>query len=251
MSLSWWKRWRRERFLRRHAIDGALWDAAIHAVRAASHLGVKDRTRLRDLCTVFLADKSIESAGGLYLTDAMRVRIACEACVPILNLDLDLYRGWYSIVVYPGEFIARHEFADEAGVVHSTREVLAGEAWDQGPVILAWDEVVSGAPDVSVIIHEMAHKLDLLDGSTNGRPPLNAGMDPEAWRQAFNRAYDSHVRCVQSGARTVIDPYAAEEPGEFFAVASEAFFMIPRELREVWPEVYEQLALYYRQRPAA
>ncbi|MBI2970752.1 MAG: zinc-dependent peptidase [Gammaproteobacteria bacterium] len=245
-----WKRRRQERYLRRNRPDESLWQVTLGQVRAASHLSREDRSRLRDLSMLLLREKSVEAAGGLELSGGMRLRIACEACVPILNLGLDLYRGWYSIVVYPGEFIARHEYADEAGVVHSTRDVLSGEAWEQGPVIIAWNEVAASDHDVSVIIHEMAHKLDLLDGCINGRPPLHAGMDAEAWSSAFSRAYASHVARVESGRETVIDPYAAEEPGEFFAVVSEAFFMIPQELSRIWPKVYDQLALYYRQQPA-
>ncbi|MBI2992735.1 MAG: zinc-dependent peptidase [Gammaproteobacteria bacterium] len=245
-----WRQWRRRRILDHCLIDAEIWWPVVESSPAASHLTDSDRWHLRDLASLFLHEKSIEPAGGLELADPMRSRIACEACIPILNLGLELYRNWYSVIVYPGEFIARHRYVDEAGVEHDEREARLGEAWEHGPVVISWEDVAAGEPGFNVIIHEMAHKLDLLDGATNGRPPLHADMEARVWTDALGSAYAEHERQVEAGLDTAIDPYAAEDPGEFFAVASEVFFESPELLRDVWPQVYAQLALYYRQNPA-
>ena len=217
--------------------------------RSACHLDVIDRSRLRDLASLFLHEKSIECAGGLQLTDSMRVRIACEACIPILNLGLDYYRDWYAVILYPGEFVARHEYHDAAGVVHLDAEARAGEAWEIGPVIISWGDVLAGEAGYSVVIHEMAHKLDLLDGAANGFPPLHRGMERAEWTRVFSAAFKGMRRRADAGDPVEMNDYALEDPGEFFAVASEYFFTAPGALKRDFPGVYEQLALYYRQRP--
>lgn len=249
MIWTWWRRWRRAQVLSRCRIDAAVWEEVVSQVRAARHLSRADRDRLRDLASLFLHEKSIEPARDLRLTELMRVRIACEAAIPILNLDLDYYRGWYAVIVYPGEFVTRHEYHDEAGVVHLEHDARAGESWEVGPVIVSWDDVSSGDTGYSVIIHEMAHKLDLLDGATNGCPPLHRGLRRTEWSRAFGAAFAELKRRVEAGEAVELDTYALEDPGEFFAVASEYFFTAPAILRREFPAVYEQLALYYRQRP--
>lgn len=250
MPFQRWRDWRRGRILRRARIDAESWHEALAAVRGASHLGAADTERLRDLASLFLHGKSIEPARGLELTPSMRVRIACECCLPILNLGLELYDNWYAVIVYPDEFITRHEYMDDAGVVHAGPEVRAGEAWDRGPVVISWHDVAAGDLEGSVILHEMAHKLDQLDGTANGRPPLHAGMDARRWAEVFGAAYAVLEHAVARGEATAIDPYAAEDPGEFFAVVSEYFFVEPLLLQREYPRVYDELARYYRQDPA-
>jgi Mlc titration factor MtfA (ptsG expression regulator) len=249
MLLKRWRSWRHGRILRRARLGESLWEAALADVRGASHLDGSDAARLRDLASLFLHYKSIEPARGLEVTDAMRARIACESCLPILNLGLELYDGWYSVIVYPDEFVAPHEYVDEAGVVHNEDDIRSGEAWDRGPVIISWYDVIHGEAGESVIIHEMAHKLDQLDGAANGRPPLHAGMNAGEWTATFRAAFREFSESVAREEWTEIDPYGAEDPGEFFAVASENFFGAPELLRGTWPGVYEQLSLYYRQDP--
>lgn len=249
MLLTRWRAWRRDRTLRRVRLDHGFFHAALAGVRGTAHLDAADRERLRDLASLFLHEKSIAAARGLELTDAMRARIACESCLPILNLGLELYDGWYSVIVYPDEFVTRHEYEDEAGVVHGGDDIRSGESWDRGPVIISWHDVLHGEPGYSVILHEMAHKLDQLDGAANGRPPLHAGMDGGRWSAVFRAAFEEFGRQVERDEWTEIDPYGAEDPGEFFAVASESFFETPEILKRTWPGVYEQLVLYYRQDP--
>jgi len=183
----------------------------------------------------------------------MRVRIAALACLPILELGIDCYAGFVSIVVHPDEFVVRNrEYDDEDGVVHVGDDVLSGEAWEQGPIVLAWSEVeASGVGSgFNVVVHEFAHKLDLLDGAINGMPPLHRDMRGDAWVTAFQEAYDDLNRRIDRGENTWLDPYAGQDPGEFFAVCSEMFFDVARELRDRYPGIYAQLRAYYRQDPA-
>jgi Mlc titration factor MtfA (ptsG expression regulator) len=243
------RNWNRRRILRRHRIPAALWRSAIAEVNAAAHLSDADVGRLRDTASLFLYEKAIEPARGVTVSDTMRARIACEAAVPILNLGLDYYHAFYSVIVYNEAFLARDVYRDEAGVIHSGESARAGEAWLRGPVVISWEDVISRGHGYNVIIHEMAHKLDMLDGAANGRPPMQRGMDQARWTKAFSQAYAEHTADVAAGRHTRIDPYAATNPAEFFAVASEAFFESPRLLESTWPAVYEQLVLYYRQEP--
>jgi hypothetical protein len=245
----WYTRWRDRRQLRRHRIDAELWHRAMGGARSTAHLDAKERESLRDMASLFLVRKSIEPAGGIGVTPEMRVRIAGEACVPVLKLGLDLYDAWHSVIVYPDEFIVPRSEQDDAGVVHEGHEVLAGEAWDRGPVIVSWADIEHAPPGENVVIHEMSHKLDLLDGAANGCPPLHRGIDPARWRAVFTDAYAAHAETVEQGGESALDDYAAEDPAEFFSVASEAFFETPARLRRAFPEVYAQLSAYYRQQP--
>lgn len=247
--LSFLRNWNRERILRRHRIPDHLWQDVIGEIHTTRHLSAEDLDRLRDTASLFLYEKSVEPAQGLNITDAMRARIAVEAAVPVLNLGLGYYHPWYSVIVYAEAFIARDVFVDDAGVLHSQSSTRLGEAWLRGPVIISWEDVFSHPPGSNVIIHEIAHKLDMLDGVANGRPPMQPGMNQEHWTAAFSTAYAEHKALLNSGLPPHIDAYAAKSPAEFFAVASEVFFESPRVLQTEWPDVYRQLALYYRQQP--
>ena len=224
-------------------MDDALW------ARATAGLGfLPTNPKLRELVLLFLAEKEFTGAHGLELTDQMRVSIAAQACLPILELGLDWYRGWRGIVVYPGDFRVRRTEVDEDGVVHEWDDELAGEAMPGGPVVLSWDALARD-PEINVVIHEFAHKLDMLNGSADGVPPLHAGMDRAAWVAALEQGYEGFCDAVERGKDTWLDPYAAEHVSEFFAVMSEAFFREPREMRRRYADVYDQLRLFYRQDP--
>jgi len=245
--------WRRRRILARQSIPDDLWDGAFAAVPALAWLDPPARRRLRDLTLLFLHEKSLEPATGLTLDDAMRLRIALLACQPILGLGLDCYAAFGSVIVYPDAFVVRdREYVDEDGVVHRGDDVLTGEAWEQGPVLVSWPDVqVSGQGEgYNVVAHEFAHKLDMLDGAANGFPPLHGGMDPSAWEAAFDAAYDDLSARLDRGEEPWIDPYAVQDPAEFFAVTSELFFDVPADLKAEYPAVYDQLARFYRQDPA-
>jgi hypothetical protein len=239
-DMGWITDWRRRRVLQKHRLDEALWPRLPF---------LPGSRKLKDLALLFLAEKQLTAVQGLELTDAMRTSIAAQACLPILELGLDWYSGWTGVVVYPGDFRVRRTEVDEHGVVHEWEDDLAGEAMPGGPVVLSWDATLND-PYTNVVIHEFAHKLDMLDGVADGKPPLHAGMDALAWQKAFGEAYEGFGDALERGRDTWLDPYAAEHPSEFFAVISEAFFEDPRETRRRYPEVYDQLKLFYRQDPA-
>jgi MtfA peptidase len=244
VCMSWLTDWRRRRVLQKHRIDDALW------TRATAGLGfLPPNAKLRERVLLFLAEKQFTATHGLELTDEMRISIAAQACLPILELGLDWYRGWRGIVVYPGDFRVRRTEVDEAGVVHEWDDELAGEAMPGGPVVLSWDALARD-PEINVVIHEFAHKLDMLNGSADGVPPLHPDMDRRAWIAAFRQAYEGFCDALERGKDTWLDPYAAEHVSEFFAVLSEAFFREPAETRRRYPDVYEQLRRFYRQDPA-
>lgn len=245
------RKWRERRIVARHPIPERLWQDALQRCSPARRLGASDQASLRVLATLFLQRKSLEPTEGLQLNDADRVLLATHACVPILKLGLDWYDGWHSVIVYPDAFIPRRQQVDAAGVVHQSDAVLAGEAWGRGPVILSWANVlnIGGKIDHNVVIHEMAHKLDMLNGATNGFPPLHRKMDRRMWSQVFSAAWNRLKEQQASGAALPINAYALESPAEFFAVASEHFFEAPAGLLECLPDVYRQLEQFYRQHP--
>lgn len=247
------RNWRRHRILQRNALDPGLWERVWTRFGFVQRLTPEERARLCNLAVLFLHEKQISAAGGLELTDEMRLGIAIQACILILNLDLDSYSGWVEIIVYPDEFVPRHEFRNEHGLVETDNTSYSGQAWLQGPVILSWADVEYAwvGDGANVVIHEFAHKLDMLNGGANGFPPLHSEMSREAWSRAFAEAYEDLSRRVVRDQHTEIDPYAAESPAEFFAVLSESFFETPEAVKESYPRVYEQLALFYKQDPAA
>ena len=251
------KRWRRRRVLERSALPDELWEEAVAALPFVHDYGEADRARLRDLVVLFLDTKSIVGAGGHDVTPLQRVVIAIQACVLVLELPdtLDGYADFENVVVYPDEFVPGWTWEDEAGVVHVNDGPLAGEAMPGGPVVLSWPDVEASADfeaaGMNLVIHEFAHKLDMRDGDANGCPPLDPPLDPRAWKAAMSAAYEDFVARVDRDEDTAIDPYAADSPGEFFAVLSEVFFASPATLEREYPDVYRQFAAFYRQDPAA
>lgn len=232
------------------AIDEEAWHIAMQ-LPLFEGLSMEETTRLRELAAKLLDEKAINGAGGTEVDAAMATIIAALAALPVMNLGYDWYEGWKEIVVYPDEFIHDGEQMDETGVVHHVRAARSGESWDGGPMVLSWQDVSqSGQCDgFNVVIHEFAHKLDMKNGNANGRPPLHAEMSPIGWAHDFQIAYEDFCRRVDSGEETLIDPYAAESPAEFFAVLSEYFFEAPEILHEIYPAVYRQMKQFFRQDP--
>jgi Mlc titration factor MtfA (ptsG expression regulator) len=247
----WWRDRSAARALARY--PQTAWDQAWSGLPLLAGLAAADAAELRALAARFLDRKAIEEVDGIRLTAPERLTIALQASLPILRLGLDWYRGWYTVIVYPDEFVPEREWMDKDGVVWVAREVKSGEAWQQGPVILSWADVAAGTErdGYNVVIHELAHKLDMRSGEANGHPPLHSGMSDTAWARNLSAAYADLSRRADRGEETALDPYGAESPGEFFAVCSEAFFELPHMLRDEYPEVYAQLAAFYRQDPAA
>jgi MtfA peptidase len=243
---------RRRRILERKAIGDAVWRDTIAALPALARLGDAGIGRLRDLTLLFVEEKQIVGAGGLELDEAMRVRIGALACQLVLELGFDWYDHVITIIVYPDEFVVRdREVLDDDGVAHIGDDVLSGEAWEQGPLVLAWADVeASGRGDgYNVVAHEFAHKLDLLTGATDGMPPLHRGMSAAGWSGTFQAAYDALCTALDRGEETWVDPYAAEAPAEFFAVCTELFFDTPDDLAEEYPDIYAELSAFFRQSP--
>jgi Mlc titration factor MtfA (ptsG expression regulator) len=243
--------WRRKRTLKSARLDEALWKRVAARLSFLRGLSADDTARLKNLVVLFLAEKEMHGAHGMQLTDEIRLSIAAQACLPVLNLGLDVYEGWVGVIVYPGEFRVQKEEVDEDGVVHSFDEELAGEAWPGGPVILSWEDVGLAERGYNVVIHEFAHKIHMDGGGDEDYPAARSGMEAAKWRKTLESAYERFCAEVDSGEPTFIDPYAAEHPAEFFAVMSEAFFTESAVLARDWPELYAQLALFYKQDPAA
>lgn len=245
----WFERWRQRRILRGQPLDSVLWQQTLSVLPIMQGLHDAELRALRRLSTLFLHDKAFDPVQGLTLTDKDTLLIAAQACLPILQLGLDWYRGWSGIIVYPYNFVGGHADIDAAGVVHEHDTLQSGESWQRGPVILSLPEVHNAGhlDGNNVIIHEMAHKLDMLNGDANGYPPLHKDMHTEEWSQTFLAAYDDLSQRVDSRIRVSIDAYAAESPAECFAVFSEYFFSRPDLLYGEYPRVYEQLRRFYRQ----
>jgi Mlc titration factor MtfA (ptsG expression regulator) len=244
------REWRRRRVLKNTRLDEALWARVAGKLSFLRGLSEEETAWLKVLVILFLSEKEMHGAQGLEVTDEVRLSIAVQACLPILNLGFDLYNGWVGVVVYPGEFRVRKEEMDENGIVHTFDEELAGEAWPGGPVILSWEDVDLAERGYNVVIHEFAHKIHMDGAGDADFPAAGVGMDAPKWRRTLEEAYRRFCSEVDAGLPTFIDPYAAEHPAEFFAVMSEAFFTESAVLARDWPELYGQFALFYRQDPA-
>jgi Mlc titration factor MtfA (ptsG expression regulator) len=243
---------RRYLALRRIGDPPPLWRLVTEALPALDHLDAEQRTRLYRLAVLFLREKTVEPVEeGINLDEAALLRLAALACLPILELGLDWYDGFHSVVIYPAEFFPEREFVDEHGVTHVVREELRGEAWERGPVILSLlDFSEPSAEDgTNLVLHEFAHKLDMDNGFANGMPPLHRDMSLSAWTQDLSAAYEDLCSRVDAGEAVAVDPYAATDPAEFFAVMTEHFFEDPQLLNESYPSVYAQLRRFYRQDP--
>ena len=248
-TLKNWLRHRKANRLTQEITDRQWQSAEAPISNLFAHLGVPDKQRLRALAMEFLVSKQMAGARGLRLKPSVQLSIALQACLPILNLGLEWYEGWIGIIVYPGDFIIPREEMDEYGIVHEFDDVVLGEAWHNGPVLISWFDDMEEAGDVQIVIHEFAHKLDMRNGLADGFPPLHADMSRQAWKTAFTAAFEDFRHRTDRGEETGLDIYGSEAPAEFFAVMSEAFFARPGLLRKEYPEVYGQLEKFYRQSP--
>lgn len=244
-----------ERFRPRpYPIDDLAWEATLAACALLWPLAGDERLRLRELAAQFLADKQFSALAGAELDEPRRLLIAVQACLPALALGYDCLRGWRQVLVYPGEFRVRREHHDEdTGVVTEGDDSLIGEAWEHGPLVLSWADIEQDLADphagFNVIIHEIAHKLDMRGGGSDGVPPLPPGLPRSEWKRTFQRAYDSHCAAVDAGNETGIDPYAAESPDEFFACLVEAWYSNAHLVEAEMPAIASLLQRLFR--PAA
>ena len=259
------------------AIPDPIWSSTLASLPFVARLTADERERLRTLAAQLLTEKQMSAAADLELTSAMQVNIAVQACLPVLNLGLDWYRGWKSIVVYPSEFLVPRSITDDDGVVHEYVEPIAGEAWDGGPLVLSWEDAQQSATGAgaaySVVIHEFVHKIDLLDGDADGVPPFVAAhksLSLDGWRSVLHQSFDrfaAELELIDAEipddldpesdeldryyAHLPIDPYGAHDEAEFFAVSSEAFFVEPRRLHDAFPDWYALLSQFFLQDPLA
>ena len=228
------------------------WSALCRGQPELAGLAADEVEQLRQLAGRFLAGRPFYAAGGMELTDAAQLRIAALAVLPVLALGLDWLKAIRSVVVYPDAFEVDHEEMDEAGVVHEVRDLRAGEAWSHGTLVLSWADIEAGLdPELatSVVVHEVAHFIDGANGAENGFPPLGKGQDRRRWTEAFQAAFERLNDCLDAGREPPIDPYAATNAAEFFAVLSEYFFRLPEELVHFDASLYRHLATFYGQDP--
>jgi len=254
-------------------ISPELWQKTLAAHGFLNDLSESEQDALRQRTAWLLASKTFTGVQGLELTTDIMMSVAVQAALPILALDPQLYDGWHEIVVYPGGFVIPRTEMDESGVVHEYLQEASGEAWDGGPVILSWEDAGPSvqSPD-NVVIHEFAHKLDLHTGDADGMPSLagHPELSPRRWRAVLDQAFLDFCTALDAVEAAIpadvdpeseaaaawydtlpLDPYAATDEAEFFAVSSEAFFVDPEALAHTLPDWYGLLVTYYRQDPLA
>lgn len=278
-----WLNWLRQRGAHTPTpVPDDLWHTTLSQLPFLRYLSDQDRLRLKSLTAQLLARKSFAGIRGFELSDEMAVPIAAQAALLVLNLSLDLYDDMSAVIVTPDAVPIRQQVMDDSGVVHEWDEMLAGEAIAMGgAVVLSWPDIAPAAPGHenpphNVVIHEFAHKIDMQRGDANGYPPFlssfHARSDFTDWSRVFSVAYEDFCRRVDKletrlpvdvdpddqdhgghyealAAHLPMDPFAATDPAEFFAVASESFFVTPSTLAQAYPDVYQLLSRYYRQHP--
>ncbi|MBN8262913.1 MAG: zinc-dependent peptidase [Xanthomonadales bacterium] len=229
-------------------LDPVLWRQAAAGLPWLRNIDDARAAKLQALVAGFLAGKSMTPLHGLRLNDVQRMRLAMLCCLPLLEFGREGLHGWRELLVYPDAFRVQRSHQDAHGVLHEWDDELIGEAWEHGPVILSWADVRAdiAAPrdGFCVVAHEIAHKLDALDGAMDGTPPLPRDWQKQ-WASDFQRAYDALCEEVDAGRESAIDDYAAESPEEFFAVCTEYHFSDPRRLRDAMPEVAAHLQRFY------
>ncbi|MCC6850749.1 MAG: zinc-dependent peptidase [Comamonadaceae bacterium] len=256
MLARWWRGWqvrRDDAAAARRAVPDDLWRRTLVRYPFLRRRDRADEAALRRLASLFLDRKEFHAAGGLRLDNAMVVAIAAQAVLPVLRLGLARYDGFVGIVVHPDQVVARREVADDDGLVHEYDEVLVGEAMAGGPLMLSWRDVRgagrSAAQGCNVVIHEFAHVLDLADGAADGVPLLPSGLTRKAWLAVLEPDYERFCARTERGEETALDPYGASAIDEFFAVASEAFFVAPQAMRSEHAALYALFVRYYGQDP--
>ncbi|MEZ5501622.1 MAG: M90 family metallopeptidase [Halioglobus sp.] len=252
------------RRLRGRRIPASVWLQVEKSEPLLARFGQRDRVRLRMLASEVVWRTYYYAARGIVLTPVMQATLATRIAVVIHGLEdpardpsLHWLRNWRELIVYPAAFKPHRQATrplggHPPGLVDHVDPVELGETSYQGPLVISWREPRPLNPHAvpeQVLIHELAHKLDMLDGYSNGHPPLHAHMDHQRWHDTFEAAYLHLNQRLEGGHRPAINPYAATSPAEFFAVCSEYFFAAPGRLLDAYPAVYEQLALFYQQQP--
>jgi len=250
----WFKKWRRNRVANQQFSEK--WLRIIEKnVPFYRRLSSKDKTELQGHILIFIGEKRFEGCGGLEITDEIKITIAAQACMLLLHRKTDYYPGLSSVLVYPRAFIARRAEHLASGVVAEAPQILVGESWHRGSVVLSWDDVRHGAADIhdghNVVFHEFAHQIDSSAGQGDSSAVLKDRSSYIAWARALQKDYEKLRRTAVQNRPSFLDEYGATNPAEFFAVASEFFFEKPRELKEIHPGLYNELKQFYQQDPAS
>jgi MtfA peptidase len=250
-----WSSWRDARAVARRPIADDLWRRTLNRYPFLRQGDPADAAELRRLASLFLDRKEFTAIGKLRLSNDVVVAVAAQACLPVLKIGLAAYDRFVGIVLHADAVVARREVHDDDGLVHEYHEVLSGEAMSGGPLMLSWRDVrgagQSAERGYNVVIHEFAHVLDMAQGLSGAAPRLPASIATGLWRQTLAQELAELRAAVQRDEKTVLDPYGAEAPEEFFAVASEAFFVAATAMRQAHPALYTLFVQLYRQDPAA
>ncbi len=213
-----------------------------------------ERSRLRDLVQIFIHEKEWEGCRGLEITDRMKVIIAAQACLLVLETRRTRFDHVQTILVYPAEFFVEDRRVGPAGTMSIDLQGHLGEAWHRGPVVLSWADVQRRDRllhhGINVVFHEFAHQLDMLDGMINGTPPLESREEYEEWGDVMTVEFEKLVEQSRLDRATLLDQYGAENPAEFFAVCTECFFERPLAFARRHRKLYDLLMGFYRQDPA-
>jgi len=244
-----YENWRVLSAIKKQPLPYSVWKP-VSRLACVKHLSSVEKARLRILTSVLLEQKKFIGVQGLTLTENMKLIIAAQACVPVLKLGVNYYSGFVQVSIYPDAFWVDHKIIDASGILHYKRELLSGQSWSHGPVILSWNDIQkdmqSKSPQHNVIIHEFVHKIDMLNQGANGVPPISPSINSKNWGKVFRHAFAEITQQLQHHSRTRINAYSASSPAEFFAVVSEYFFMAPDYLHQHYPDVYKELKLFYK-----
>ena len=213
------------------------------------------KEQLHNDIKIFLDEKQFEGCGGMGITDEVRVTIACEACMLLLNRKNDDFPNLSSILVYPRPYVG-NSYSHVGGGNYSVKPTArAGESWTGGDVVLAWDcvkhDAIDGEDGENVVLHEFAHQLDQEDGVADGVPKLHGRKRYSKWAEILGKEYFLLRNRVEQNKKTLMDAYGATNPAEFFAVATETFFEKSKQMKNKEPELYEELKEYYKLDPVA
>lgn len=254
MLFSWLRNRRRRKLLAEPIPDDWLTVLRDHVGHFAV-ISEAERAKLHDIVRIMLAEKEWEGCRGLELTDVMRVVIAASAGILVLGFDQFYFDNVQTILVYPNAYVVKEEHAIAGGATIEEESDRLGEAHYRGPVVLSWAEIEENARQPgygqNLAFHEFAHQLDMLNGAFDGTPNLATNELAQRWGRIMNEEFRRLQRADRKGRDTLLDPYGASDPAEFFAVTTECFFDAPRAMREVYPELYQLFRDYYRQDPAA
>lgn len=253
MIVNWWRSWRRRRILAQPFPPE--WETLLRQnVGHYARLNDDERDRLRQFVQVFVKEKYWEGLGGLVITDEIRVTIAGQACLLLLGFGGRFFEQPATVLVYPDEYFARQTTTLPGGIVSESMSMRLGEAWQRGPVILAWSsiqrDIQNSADGNNVILHEFAHVLDMLDFHVDGTPRLETVGQYRNWHEVMTAEYNQLVDAADRHRATLLDQYGATSPAEFFAVATECFFEQPRQLQQRHARLYGVLRDFYKQDPA-